>query len=116
MLDSDRVARVVAPVERCRLGRRPGSTYARMMEADRLGDTDEATTRRMDALYRSMTPAQKLARMAALTELAHSMALAAIREAHPYESPRQHRIRLHSRWLGVEKVRAAFGWGPDDGP
>lgn len=67
----------------------------------------------MDQIYREMTPGQKFSRMAALTELAHSMALAAIRDEHPSETDRQHRIRLSSRWLGTEVTLAAFGWAPE---
>jgi hypothetical protein len=63
-----------------------------------------------------MSPAEKIARMAALTDLAHSFALARIRAEHPSESPREHRLRLASRWIAREHMIAAFGWDPDAGP
>lgn len=68
----------------------------------------------MDAHYRSMRPVEKVARMVALTELGYEMALAQIRAKHPDETPRQHRLRLCSRWLSREQMIRAFGWDPAD--
>jgi hypothetical protein len=70
----------------------------------------------MDALYRSMSAQQKIKRMAALTALAHSLALARIRAEHPKESAREHRLRLVSRWLPRAQMIAAFGWDPEARP
>jgi hypothetical protein len=67
----------------------------------------------MDAAYRRMSAPEKIARMAALTDLAHSLALARIRVEHPGESAREHRLRLASRWLTRDQMVAAFGWDPD---
>ena len=76
-------------------------------------DTSRAIQERMDAAYRRMSPTEKIRRMAALTGLAHSLALARIRAEHPHESPRQHRLRLAARWLSREQLRSAFGWTDD---
>lgn len=76
-------------------------------------DTTAEVARRMNEIYRAMTPQQKIARMASLTELAHSLALAHIRAEHPHETERQHRIRLCARWLGHRQTLAAFGWAPE---
>jgi hypothetical protein len=73
-------------------------------------DTTRAVQERLDAAYRRMSPAEKISRMAALTGLAHSFALARIRVEHPHESTRQHRLRLAARWLSREQLRKAFGW------
>lgn len=67
----------------------------------------------MDAAYRNMSAAEKISRMAALTGLAHSLALARIRADHPHESERKHRLRLASRWLSRTQLIAAFGWDPN---
>jgi hypothetical protein len=75
-------------------------------------DTSRAVEERMDAAYRRMSPAEKVRRMAALTELTHALALARIRAEHPGESEREHRLRLLSRWLPRELMIAAFGWDP----
>jgi hypothetical protein len=65
---------------------------------------------RLDDAYRAMSVSEKIARMVALTALAHSMALARIRTEYPGESARHHRIRLASRWLSREQLLNAFGW------
>ena len=75
-------------------------------------DTSHSVEKRMDAAYRAMTPAEKISRMVALTELAYSFALARIRDQHPDESDREHRLRLCARWLPRESMIAAFGWDP----
>ena len=79
-------------------------------------DTSRSIEERMDAAYRQMSPAEKIARMAALTELAHSFALARIREQHPHESTREHRLRLCARSLSRDQMMAAFGWDPEQRP
>jgi hypothetical protein len=79
-------------------------------------DTSRAIEERMDAAYRRMSPGEKIARMAALTDLAHAFALARIRAEHADESPREHRLRLASRWLTREQMIAAFGWDPASQP
>jgi len=51
----------------------------------------------MEEGIRNMTPEQRVARVAALTVLAHSFALAQIRNEHPHENERRHRLRLAAR-------------------
>lgn len=77
-----------------------------------LSDTNPKVQQRLDAHYRSMSPAEKVARMVALTELGYEMALARIRAEHPRETGREHRLRLCSRWLSREQMLRAFGWDP----
>jgi hypothetical protein len=54
----------------------------------RTDDTHPAIAARMDAAYRRMSAAEKMTRAAALTGLAHGLALARIRVEHPDESGR----------------------------
>jgi hypothetical protein len=76
-------------------------------------DTSRAIEERMDAAYQRMSPAEKISRMAALTDLAHALALARIRSEHPRESSHEHRLRLASRWLSRSQMIAAFAWDPE---
>ena len=76
-------------------------------------DTSPSVQQRMDAAYRRMSPIEKIRRMAALTGLMRSMALARIRAEHPEESEREHRLRLLSRSVPKQRMIAAFGWDPD---
>jgi hypothetical protein len=85
-----------------------------ILRSVRPSDTSPAIEERMDAAYRRMSAADKIARMAALTELAHSFALARIRAEHPLETLREHRLRLAARWLSRAQMIAAFGWDPDE--
>jgi hypothetical protein len=75
-------------------------------------DTSRSVEERMDSAYRRMSAAEKVRRMAALTELTHALALARIRAEYPQESEREHRLRLLCRWLPPELMIAAFGWDP----
>lgn len=62
---------------------------------------------------RRMSPAERVARSASLTILAHRFALAMIRRRHPEETDRQHRLRLAARYIDASTMRAAFGWVDD---
>ena len=75
-------------------------------------DTSPEVQKLMDDALRRMSPAEKISRMAALTDLVHSFALAQIRAEHPDESEREHRLRLVSRWLPRDLMIAAFDWDP----
>ena len=57
-----------------------------------------------------MSPAQKLARVAALTRTVQELALADIRRRHPAASVEEQSLRLASRWLEPELMLKAFGW------
>ncbi len=60
--------------------------------------------------YRLMSPAQKLARVAALTRTVQELALADIRRRHPAACIEEQSLRLASRWLKPELMLKAFGW------
>jgi hypothetical protein len=60
--------------------------------------------------YRRMSPAQKMARVAALTRTVQELALVDIRRRHPGASVEEQSLRLASRWLSPELMRRAFGW------
>ena len=60
--------------------------------------------------YRRMSPAQKLARVTALTRTVQELALADIRRRYPTASVKERMLRLASRWLEPELMRKAFGW------
>jgi hypothetical protein len=81
----------------------------------RPADTSEAAWAIMEAGIRSMTPAQRVARVASLTVLSHAFALAQLRADYPHENEREHRLRLAARYIDAKTMKAAFGW-PNDGP
>jgi hypothetical protein len=64
------------------------------------------------AAYRAMSPAEKMERVAALTEAAMQLAAAGIRLEHPSIDERELRLRLAVQRLGAETVRRVFGWSP----
>jgi len=78
----------------------------------RPADTSKEAWARMEAGVHAMTPGERVRRAAALTVLAHRMALSQIRAHYPHESERRHRLRLAARYLDPEAMRAAFDW-PD---
>jgi hypothetical protein len=78
-----------------------------------LSDTHPSIRARMDAAYRSMSPAEKITKMLALTSTTHALALSGIRKEYPDETPREHRMRLCSRYMDRDLMIAAFGWDPE---
>ena len=62
--------------------------------------------------YRRMTPAQKLARVQALTETVLQMAAARIREQYRPASERELRLRVAALWLDDDTMRRVFDWDP----
>jgi hypothetical protein len=76
-------------------------------------DTTESAWRQVNEGLRRMTPAERVRRAVSLTVLAHAFALAQIRQRHPEEDERRHRLRLAARILDKATMRAAFDW-PDD--
>ena len=66
----------------------------------------------MIAAYRRMTPAQKLARVAALTEASRQLAAIGIRERFPDASAREVALRLAAMRFDRETMIRAFGWDP----
>jgi hypothetical protein len=79
----------------------------------RPADTDPQAWALVEEGLRRMTPAQRIARVASLTVLAHRMALATLRQRHPGESERQIQLRLAARTIDAETMRRAFGWVDD---
>jgi hypothetical protein len=76
--------------------------------ASPLSDTDPDVLERMSALYASMTPAEKLARVRDLTLAVNALALAGLRARHPDESEGQLLLRLARRRLGEDIVARAY--------
>lgn len=68
----------------------------------------------MEAAYRRMSPRERVERSAALTILAHSLALAEIRRRYPDEDDRTHRLRLAARYIDRTTMKAAFDWACDE--
>jgi hypothetical protein len=60
--------------------------------------------------YRKMTPAQKIARVRALSCAVQELALMDIRRRHPGADAREQAFRLASRWIAPELMLRAFGW------
>jgi hypothetical protein len=73
-------------------------------------DTSADAAARMDAALRRMSPVDRVARAVALTRLVHAVALAQIRQSHPGEDERTHRLRLAARIVPAELMKRAFGW------
>ena len=82
------------------------------MELAECDDTAPEVLRLMVEGYRRMSPAQKLARVVALTHGVQQMALARIRAQHPDADEREQKLRLASLWLSADLMRSAFGWDP----
>jgi len=82
--------------------------------AMRPSDTSETAWSLVEEGLRRMTPGERVGRAVSLTILAHSFALAQIRQRYPDEDERRHRLRLAARYIDAATMKAAFGW-PDDG-
>lgn len=76
-------------------------------------DTFEEIERLQIEAWRTWTPAEKLARMVAMTRRLQEIQLAEIRRRHPDADDRELKMRLASRRLEPELMRRAFGWDPD---
>lgn len=75
-------------------------------------DTDAETLERMTALYRKMSPVEKMARVRDLTLAVNRLALARLRETHVLESEGELLLRLARRRLGDEIIARAYGREP----
>lgn len=73
-----------------------------------LTDTDAATTARMDAFYRQMTPAEKLQRVRDLTKLAERLSMAGLRARHPDDPAEVLSLRLARIRLGRDIFDRAY--------
>ena len=83
------------------------------MRNDSLTDTHPKVEAFLIDGYRRMSPAQKIARVTALTRAVQDLALADIRRRHPVATAEEQSLRLASRWLEPELMRKAFGWDVD---
>jgi hypothetical protein len=76
-------------------------------------DTSEEIERLQIEAWRTWTPAEKFARMVAMTRRLQEIQLAEIRRRHPDADAWELKMRLASRRLDPELMRRAFGWAPD---
>ncbi len=76
-------------------------------------DTSEEIERLQIEAWRTWTPAEKFARMVAMTRRVQEIQLAEIRRRHPDADDWELKMRLASRRLEPELMRRAFGWDPD---
>lgn len=60
--------------------------------------------------YRRMSPAQKIARVRALTRAVQELAMTDVRRRHPNADAREQALRLASRWIEPNLMKLAFGW------
>lgn len=70
--------------------------------AELLSDTSPDVEARMTELYRAMTPRQRIARVASLSQTTRRLARAQIQREHPEASEEELRIRFAPRTLGLE--------------
>jgi hypothetical protein len=76
-------------------------------------DTHPSIERMQIEGYRRMTPTQKLAIVAGLSETVEQLALMDIRRRHPTADDREQKLRLISRWVDGATMRRVFNWDPD---
>jgi hypothetical protein len=80
-------------------------------------DTSADVERLQVERWRQMSPAEKAAIITGLTQAAHDLALAGVRQRYPNATPREHFLRLAVLLLGPDLARKAY---PDvdelDGP
>jgi hypothetical protein len=81
-----------------------------------LADTTPDVDRLRRSLYARMTPAERAARVVALTQTACLLAVAGIRERHPGATPGELLLRLAALRLGSHTVAQVYGWRASDGP
>jgi hypothetical protein len=73
-------------------------------------DTSPEVERILVEGYRKMSPAQKLARVEALTRAVQELALLDVRRRYPNADEREQALRVASRWIEPELMRRALGW------
>lgn len=71
-------------------------------------DTSADVEARQIAAWREMSPAEKVALVAALTTTTQELALAGVRVRYPDRSPREHFLRLAIVNLGLDLARKAY--------
>jgi hypothetical protein len=80
-----------------------------MGRRSQLDDTSTEARRVQQALYASMTPAEKLKRMSELTLAVNRLALAGLSARYPRESRPELLLRLARLRLGADLVDRAYG-------
>jgi hypothetical protein len=81
--------------------------------ASSMSDTHPAAEAILLEGLRRMSPAEKLARVAALNEATATLVRARLRRDYPGMTQRQEQLRLASLRLGRSLVVRVFGWDPD---
>jgi hypothetical protein len=80
-------------------------------------DTPADVERLQVERWRQMSPAEKAAIITGLTQAAHDLALAGVRQRYPNATPREHFLRLAVLLLGPDLARKAYPDVADlDGP
>lgn len=91
-----------------------GAAAPRMMEPmPELTDTSPEAQRRLDELYRAMTPEQKLRLVFEHQAETEAFALAGIRLRHPHASEREQTLRLAALRLSRDVMVKVFDWDPE---
>lgn len=79
-----------------------------------IDDTSPAAWRVLLALYRDMSPEERLRRVAELNRTTRRMALAGVRARNPGVSEAEVRFRCAALWLDRDTMRRAYGWEPSE--
>lgn len=80
------------------------------MGADATNDTDPQIEALQVEGFRSMSTAEKLRAVDALSRFVTELAVADVRRRFPHDSERDQRLRAASRWIEPDVMRRAFGW------
>jgi hypothetical protein len=73
-------------------------------------DTHPAIERKMIELIRTLTSAQKIAKISEMGRFMKSIAFAETKRRHPNDSDHDNMMRVVSRSIGPELMLKAFGW------
>ncbi len=73
-------------------------------------DTHPDIERKMIELIRTLTPAQKLAKISEMGRFMKNAAFASTRLRHPEETDREVMLRVVSRSIPADLMLKAFGW------
>jgi hypothetical protein len=112
VLAPETARRMVAIREASRAARRAASRDSVSMQ--RLpADTSASAQAFQDALVRFMSPAEKLERVASLSQMVNSLAAAGITLRHPEAGSFWIRMRQAEQRLGRELTRKVYGWSSD---
>ena len=79
-----------------------------------LSDTSPEAARFLNEAFRTMSPTQKLQRVASLNRTLVQLAAARIRAQYGAIPEEEMRLRLAALRLGREKMIEMFGWDPEE--